>query len=79
MIDIFNIKIIIMVVNMVINIMIHKKHMISSRLNKKLCKNGLNQNIIFVSHLLQNTQNLYFNNSFRNPKNLMIWTNLTKF
>lgn len=51
MIDIFNIKII---VNMVINIMIHKKHMISSRLNKKLCKNGLNlnKNIIFVSHLL---------------------------
>jgi len=39
MIDIFNIniKIIIMVVNMAINIMIEKKHMISSRLNKKLC------------------------------------------
>lgn len=78
MIDIFNIKII---VNMVINIMIHKKHMISSRLNKKLCKNGLNlnKNIIFVSHLLQNSQNLYFNNSFRNPKNLMKKKNLTKF
>jgi hypothetical protein len=54
MIDIFNIKIIIMVVNMAINIMIYKIHMISSSLNKKLCKNGLNlnKNIIFVSHLL---------------------------
>jgi len=51
MIDIFNIKII---VNMVINIMVYKIHMISSRLNKKLCMNGLNlnKNIIFVSHLL---------------------------
>ena len=51
MINIFNIH---MVVNLVINIMIYNIHMISSRLNKKLCKNGLyiNKNIIFVSHNL---------------------------